>query len=336
MPRDKNQPGYLLGIDTGTSKTHALVADLHGNAIGFGESGCGNYEVVGIKGLNKALTRSTDLALQAAGVKKQQVLGMGFGLSGYDWLSEKELMVQCIESLGITKPYQFVNDVVIGLIAGTTEGWGIAVDAGTGNNVRGRDKQGRIGRITGNSVRFGEFGGAGEMVWRARIAVTYAWTQRGPKTQLTQMMMDYAEVNTEDDLIEGLAMDQIHLPPSLAKQIFNLAEQGDNIAKQVVTTSAEDLAENVNAVIRQLDLQQDAIEVVLIGSVFKAGEIFHKPFQNTIQAFAPKSNLFQLTVPPVVGSVLLAAETIRLKNPGLRKNLGPSTIKLLSKITFED
>lgn len=336
MPRDKDQQGYLLGIDTGTSKTHALVADLHGNAIGFGESGCGNYEVVGIEGLNEAFNKSTDLALHSAGVKKHQVIGMGFGLSGYDWPSEKELMVQSIEALGISKPYQFVNDVVIGLIAGTTEGWGIAVDAGTGNNVRGRDQKGRIGRITGNSVRFGEFGGAGEMLWQATIAVTYAWTQRGPQTQLTQMMMDCAEVNTEDELIEGLAMDHIHLPPSLARQIFKLAEQGDRVAKQVVTTSAKDLAKNAKAVIRQLELQNDDIEVVLIGSIFKAGEIYLKPFRNTIQAFAPRAKLFQLTVPPVVGSVLLAAETIDLQNPGLRKNLVPSTIKLLSKITSED
>ena len=56
------------------------------------------------------------------------------------------------------------------------------MDAGAGNNVRGKDQTGKIGRITGNSVYSGEIGGGGEMVWLAQVGVTHAWTQRGPKT----------------------------------------------------------------------------------------------------------------------------------------------------------
>lgn len=336
MQKNHRKHGYLLGIDTGTSKTHALITDLSGNALGFGDSGCGNYEVVGIEGFIQAINQSAAAALQNAGLDKGEVIGMGFGFSGYDWPSEKGIMENAIHTLGIEAPYQFVNDVVIGLIAGTSQGWGVAVDAGTGNNVRGRDKHGRIGRITGNSVRLGEFGGAGEIVWRATIAVTYAWTQRGPKTKLTQLLMDFAEVHSEDALIEGLAMDHIHLPPALSRQIFNLAEAGDLVAKEVVTTSAKDLAENVNAVIRQLSLQSLEFEVILIGSVFKAGEIYIKPFRKMIHSFAPKAKLRRLTEPPVVGSILLASETINLRPPGFRKNLIHSTNKMLSKLTNTD
>ncbi len=77
------------------------------------------------------------------------------------------------------------------------------MDAGTGNNVRGRNIQGHTGRITGNSARFGELGGAGELVVLTVIAVTHAWTQRGPATALTRILMDYAEVDSEEKLIEG-------------------------------------------------------------------------------------------------------------------------------------
>ena len=46
---------YFLGVDIGGTKSHALIADETGRAIGFGEAGPGNYEDVGYAGLATAL-----------------------------------------------------------------------------------------------------------------------------------------------------------------------------------------------------------------------------------------------------------------------------------------
>lgn len=320
---------YLLGVDVGNTKTHGLIANKDGEAIGFTEIGCGSYEMLGTEGYADALRTVTDLALKDAGITKQQLIGMGFGIAGYDWPSERSIMEQGIDTLDVDVPYDYVNDVVIGLLAGAQAGWGVAVDAGTGNNVRGRTLDGRIGRITGNSARFGEFGGAAELVWRAMMEVTYAWTQRGPKTALTQIFMDYAEVESEDALIEGLAMDQIHLSPILAQDIFRLAAEGDQVANELIQWSANELGENTNAVIRQLGIQNESFEVVLIGSLFNAGEAYITPLRETIQRFAPQAILVRLTVPPVAGSVLLAAEAAGLDPGQIRPALIKSTEKFL-------
>lgn len=318
MQQNHHPKKYLLGIDTGSSKTHALITTCEGHVLGFGEAGCGNYEVVGLRGFKEAMRRAAERALTMAGVNKEEILAMGFGFSGYDWPSEEGLMVEAIQSLGINCEYQFVNDVLLGLIAGSNDGWGVAVDAGTGNNVRGRDKLGRIGRITGNSVYFGEIGGGGEMVWLAQIAVTHAWTRRGPKTQLTQSFMDYLEVESEFALIEGLATGKFLLPAILAIEIFRLAEKGDPVAIEIINTSAHELALNVNAVIRQLEMQDQSFDLVLIGGVFKAGDQYLKPFTQTVQAFAAHINIVHLDVPPVTGAVLLAGETIGINTNQIR------------------
>lgn len=321
MPQSANSPGFLLGVDTGTSKTHALIATTAGEVLGFGETGCGNYEVVGLEGFITVLSDAVGQAIRMAAITKNQIKAMGFGISGFDWASEEPKMHEAIKTLGINCTYQITNDVTVGLIAGTSEGWGVAVDAGTGNNVRGRDRTGRLGRITGNSVWCGEIGGGGEMVWLATIAVIHAWTSRGPQTKLTQLFMDFAEIETEFDLIEGIATDQINLPPILAEEIFRLAAEGDQVAGEIVNTSAIELAENVNAVIRQLDLQTQPFEIVLIGSIFKAGEPYLKPFRQAVQAFAPSARLIQLSVPPVVGAVLLAAESSGINPHSIRQAL---------------
>jgi N-acetylglucosamine kinase-like BadF-type ATPase len=327
MTTTKPDSRYLLGIDTGSSKTHALVATSAGEVVGFGEAGSGNYEVVGLSGFKKALQTSTEAAMAMAGATKAQILGMGLGIAGYDWPGEKPVMVEAIESLAIPAPFQFVNDAVIGLIAGAEAGWGVAVDAGTGNNVRGRNQAGEMGRITGNSVACYEFGGAGELVWRAGIAVIHAWTQRGPQTALTQIFLDYAEVDSEDRLIEMMAMRQMQFPPTLALEVFRLAAEGDAVAQDVIDWTAGELGHNVNAVIRQIDLREKVFDIVLIGSLFNAGEAYIQPLRRTVQAFAPGANLIRLAVPPVIGALLLAAETAGLSIQKLRRPLINSTRK---------
>lgn len=312
---------YFLGVDVGNSKTHALIAALNGEIVGFAEIGCGSYEVLGPEGYASALRQVTDLALADAGISQAEIAGMGFGIAGYDWPSERALHAEGIDALEIPAPYAFVNDVEIGIYAGTEAGWGLAVDAGTGNNVRGRDANGRTGRITGNSVRFGEFGGGSELIWRAMLAVTYAWTQRGPQTALTQAFLDETGVDSANELIEGLAMGRIQPSPALAQAVFQVAAAGDPIALEVINWSAQELAESTKAVIRQLDLQDQVFEIVLIGSLFNAGEAYLAPYREIVLAFAPGAKLVRLAVPPVVGAVLLAAEAAGIKPGIIRERL---------------
>lgn len=336
MTSQPDPAGYLLGVDVGNTKTHALVTDLNGQAAGFAEIGPGSYEVLGPEGYADALRTVTAAALSNAGVARSDITGMGFGIAGYDWPSEAPIMEQGIESLGINAPYAYVNDVVIGLIAGAPAGWGVAVDAGTGNNVCGRNREGRTGRITGNGIRFGEFGGAGELVWRAMVEVTYAWSRRGPKTALTQVFMDYAEVADEAGLIEGLAMGRIHLSPSLAREVIATARDGDEVANHVIKWTARELGLNTVGVIRQLDLQHEAFDVVLIGSLFNAGDIYIVPLRQTIHEAAPGARLIRLNAPPVVGAVLLAAEAAKLDPGQIREPLIKSTESYLTQTVEED
>lgn len=321
MPPAPSHPQFLLGVDVGNSKTHALIATLTGETAGFAEIGCGSYEVLGPEGYTQALQEITVLALADAGVRKADIAGMGFGIAGYDWPSEHALHAAGIEALGIPAPYAFVNDVEIGIYAGSESGWGVAVDAGTGNNVRGRNAAGRTGRITGNSIRFGEFGGGSELIWRAMMAVSYAWTGRGPQTALTQAFLKFFNLDNVNTLMEGLAMGDLQPLPPLAEAVFQVAAEGDTTAQEVINWNARELAESTKAVIRQLDLQDQVFDIVLIGSLFNAGEAYLAPFRESVLAFAPGAKLVRLAVPPVVGSVLLAAQAAGMDPGALRQNL---------------
>src|SRR4030043_1722315 len=145
-------PSYFLGVDIGGTKSHALIADENGNAVGFGAYGSGNHEDVGYEGLRTALQTVTDEALSMAGLAKNQVSAGGFGVAGYDWPSERQPPLDAINTIGLTAPVEAVNDTIIGLLAGASQGGGVAVVAGTGTNCWGWGKDPNVGRGAGGGA----------------------------------------------------------------------------------------------------------------------------------------------------------------------------------------
>lgn len=317
--------GYFLGIDVGSSKTHALIVDDQGRCLGFGHSGGGNHQSVGYEGTTEAILGSFNEAIKMAGISPQQIAGGGFGIAGYDWPSELEEHSACIRATGITCPIKVVNDGVNGLMAGTTHGWGVNVTAGSGVNARGRDRQGREGRIVGNGMYFGEFGGGIEIVGSALQEVSYAWIQRNPPTALTAIFLESTGAKNEIDLLEGLSNGYYHLYPAIAIKIFEAARAGDEAARRVIHFSGEELGHLAVAIIRQLNFENEEVEVVQSGSVFEGGAMLTDPMRAVILAAAPKAKIIRLDAPPVVGSLLLGMEAAGFDGYPMREKIVLST-----------
>ncbi len=322
---------YFLGVDIGATKSHALIADEAGQAVGFGEGGPGNYEDVGWDGLRKTLHTITDHALASAGIRRGHIARAGFGIAGYDWPGEREPTRQAIESLELGAPYEFVNDTIVGLLAGASEGWGVVVVAGTSNNCRGRDRQGREGRVTGCGPRFGEYGGASELVAKARKAVSMAWSKRGPATRLTDAFLKVTGATGVSDLLEGLALESYHLSAAAAPLVFQAAAEGDEVASEIIRWAGRELGSLAIGVIRQLGFEELDFEVILAGSLYDGGPMLTEEIQATIHAIAPGARLVRLTAPPVVGGVLLAMEQAGVEYRTIRKALIASTNAILQE-----
>jgi N-acetylglucosamine kinase-like BadF-type ATPase len=317
-----------MGVDIGATKSHALIADDRGRAVGFGAQGPGNYEVVGWEGMQRTLRAVTAQALASAGLAAGQIAGAGFGIAGYDWPGERAPHEEAIASLGLSAPYQLVNDTVIGLVAGTTAGWGVGVVAGTGCNCWGRDREGREGRVTGEGEWFAEYGGGGDLVYRAVQSVSLAWSRRGPETRLTEALVSRAGASDVTDLLEGLILERYHLSSEAAPLIFQVAAEGDDVALEIIRWAGRELASLAIGVIRQLDLQHLDVEVVQIGSLFDGSPLLGEVMLSTIQAVAPGAHLVRLGVPPVIGGVLLGTEQAGVAYVDLRPALIATTSTL--------
>jgi N-acetylglucosamine kinase-like BadF-type ATPase len=309
---------YFLGIDVGSSKTHALITDETGHCIGFGKSGGGNHQGVGYGRLEQVLKESFAGAKQMSGVENAQIAAAGFGVAGYDFPSDRADHLRSIAALGLFCPVEVVNDGMNGLLAGATRGIGVNVTAGSSNNCRGRNKDGKEGRVSGNGIRFGEFGGALEIVERGLQMVSYAWIKRIPPTALTKIYVEAVGAEDAMDLIDGLSSGRYHLSSRLVMQVMEAARAGDAAAQDVVRWAGEELGWLAVSVARQIEMENDEVEIIQSGSVFEAGEIIISPMRNLVLQHCPKAKMIRLDGPPAVGAVILGMEQVNFDGYAVR------------------
>ena len=318
--------GYYLGIDTGASKSQALIADGQGQAIGFGQGGPGNWEGVGWEGTRAVLDGIITQATAQAGIGRASLAAAGFGLAGYDWPEDRpghETIIR--DLLPPSLPCALVNDALIGLWAGTDAGHGVVVAAGTSCNCYGRNAQAEIGRMVGSSA-FGEYAGASELVQWAVQAVASAWSLRGPATRLSQALVSACGAADVPDLLAGLMRGRYTLGPKTAVQVFAVAGAGDRVARELVRRAGEELGSLAVGVIRQLGLAGLAFDVILSGSFYKGSPLIQEHMAGVIHAVAPQARLLRLQAPPVVGAALLAMEQVGVDPAAVRQNLIRSTL----------
>jgi N-acetylglucosamine kinase-like BadF-type ATPase len=321
---------YFLGIDVGSSKTHALISDENGICVGFGKAGGGNHQGAGYDGLANVLQKSFEEASQMAGVAKDQITGAGFGVAGYDFPSDREGHLQAIAALGLSCPVEVVNDGANGLISGTSRGIGVNVSAGSSNNCRGRGKNGKEGRIVGNGPMFGEYGGALEIVLGALKMVNYAWIRRRQPTALTKVLLEATGAKDELDLMEGLSNNYYHLFPYLAVEVINAARAGDPAACEIMQWAGEELGWLAISAARQIEMENEEVEIVQSGSIFEAGDLIMQPMQSIILKHLPKAKLIRLDGPPVVGPLMLGMQMAGIDPYPMRETLITTAKKLVN------
>ena len=307
-----NHMKYFLGVDAGGTKTHALITDENGLACGFGTGGPGNWESIELSGLFSTLQNAIGQALNKANLSIDQISGAGMGLAGYDWISQREMLLGTIRPLGFNCPIEIVNDATLGIFAGTSRGWGLSVVSGTGCNCRGWGKDRHTeGRVVGGAPEWsGEYAGGYDILMRAMRAVTFEWCKRGPSTALTQAFLQKTGAKNLDELVEGMYIQKYPIDSSLVLLVFQVAAQNDPEALKVLRWAGDELGQMACGVIRQLGLEDEAVEVVLIGSVYDGHPLMTDSMHKTILSTAPMAQLVRLKAPPVVGGVLLGMEQV--------------------------
>src|ERR1041384_7627175 len=203
LPQRTRAPEYVLGVDGGGTKTHAVVADEHGRMLGEGFAGPSNPLRVGVNAAAAAVREAVDQACDAARVRRTDVVAAEVGLAGVRRADLRERMRESLLGLGVNS-VEVVTDAEIALYGATGGAPGLVLIAGTGSICCGRNARSKRACAGGWGPLAGDEGGGAWLARRALQAVAQASDGRGPQTMLSQLACTYFNVNAATDLALAL------------------------------------------------------------------------------------------------------------------------------------
>ncbi len=307
-----NTKTYLLGLDCGGTRTVCLLADGQGHVLGRGVAGPSNYHAVGLEAATNAILQAVDQAWQAAGLARGVAAVACLGLAGVDRPEDRQAITTALTPRRLARRLLIVNDAVIVLAAGSGGGVGVVVIAGTGSIAWGRNRDGQDSRAGGWGHILGDEGSAHDIGLRALQAVMRARDERGQPTVLTDFIFKHLRLARPESLLTF-----VHTLPypraeiaALAPIVERAARQGDPVACTIYAHAAQELALAATTVIQALGMEGEAVDVVLSGGVFHAGELVIEPFVRAVREIAPQAQAIRLEQEPAVGAVRLAVKEL--------------------------
>jgi N-acetylglucosamine kinase-like BadF-type ATPase len=305
---------YVLGIDAGGSKTTCLLADTDGRVLGEGRSGGANLQAHGELEIEKVLHAVIEQAVADRAILPKALC---LGVAGVDRPDDHRVVSDIVRRLGYRANALVVNDALIALVAGCGDDPGVVLISGTGSIAYGVNAAGVAARAGGWGSVLGDEG-SGYWIGRAAlIAVMREADGRGPRTQLTPVMLDHFQLARVDGLVR-----EVYEHPARRQAIAALGPlvdraraEGDVVASEILRLAGEELARAAASVIGRLGMRGAAFRVLLSGGMFRGIPWLVDDVVQRLAEVAPRATVAPLTVEPAQGAVHLA---IRHSRGGVR------------------
>jgi len=300
---------HVLGIDAGGTKTVCLLANSQGEIVSEGRGPGANLHTAGELAVEKVLHAAMEAAIGDRDIIPAAVC---LGIAGVDRDDEEMAVRAIMRRIGYKSRVLVVNDALIGLVAGARDEPGIAINAGTGSIVYGRNAKFEAARAGGWGHMIGDEG-SGYWIGRESLAaVMRAFDGRGPETSLTADILSYFNVNDESRL-PRIVYDREQPRSSVAALgpiAQRAAEQGDAVAVRILERAAEELVLAARSVATRLEMRGDEFSFYLAGGAFRVVPWLVDELKRRLVEVAPRAQVESLDQEPAVGAVWLAlAET---------------------------
>jgi len=324
----------VLAIDGGASKTDAVLVAPDGTVLGRARGGPSNHQMVGLDAALDALGEVIADTVAHAGLADPPFPLCPVGvycLAGIDLPVDEERLVPSISLRGWTGSHIVRNDTFAVMRSGTTSTWGIGVVCGTGLNCAGVGPHGNSVRFPALAELSGDFAPGGSWLGvRALGLALRACDGRGPPTMLTERVPAHLKLADAEAVLTAVYTGELSYGRlfELAPVLLGAAADGDAPSREAADSLADEVALFAAAAISRLGVENDAVEVVLGGGIFKTeDEGFHARVAAGIHAVAPNALLIRLSAPPVLGAALLGLDAIGADDEAkatLRRTLGTS------------
>ena len=261
---------YTLGIDVGGTKTACAIGNSSGNLVSVSVAGPANYKLVGVERARSNMLHAISQALAQGNIDPGAIDYAYYAISGLDVEEDRDVIDSFVREINPARSYALDNDALASLSLGSSTGYGVILICGTGSNCVAVNEQGERLQVGGLGREFGDFCGGREIAFQAMAAAVRGFDGRGPKTVLYDSIANYLGVSNLAEFTPILHHSRRSYPiANLVPLVFEAAEQGDEVALDILRYNGEELALSAEVAIKKLFRHSSQIEVVLTGGIIK-------------------------------------------------------------------
>ena len=316
-PSSSHTPIRLLGIDGGGTTTEAWLAEPGCHVLGRGTAGPSNAKSVGLEAARRSLDTAIRGAFHNAGLTPAPVEAICLGLSGFDRPDDRTILSEWAQQAGWAHNVLTVNDGDLVIAAGTPEGWGIGIIAGTGSIAVGRTKDGRTARAGGWGHLIGDEGSAYRVVLDALRLVVRRADGRDPlptgQDLFTERICSALGVTNVSQIVTTIYSPEYTRAriASLAPQVLAACAELSETPPSLLSSAGASLAEMVATTARSLGWMSGLLPLAMAGSFLLATKSVQQAMIDQLTHDGYQMNITAVT-DPVQGAVILAERAINL------------------------
>jgi len=271
---------YILGVDGGGTKTLALLGDLDGNMLARGVGGPSNYNAVGFDAACSAIDSAISMTRKDY---PGEISALCLGLAGVGRNEDIEMFQNWATRNYPKAVVKVCSDAEILLMAGAPSGPAVALICGTGSIVYGRTVTGELLRSGGWGYLFGDEGSGYALGSAALRAVMRGYDQRGPKTLLSELVLERYGVHAPPDLVHTIygAESPRAAVAALSHLVEQAAARGDSVAITILEESARELARAIAAVFPELGTSNPTL--LITGRTILQGKYLRQAFNRACE-----------------------------------------------------
>jgi N-acetylglucosamine kinase-like BadF-type ATPase len=303
----------VIGIDGGASHTVAVLADARtGAPLGRGDGGPSNFQAVGVAPALRELNTAVTGAFRAAGIARAPAAAAALGLAGVDRAEGLDVIRGWADLVQLAHKHTIANDATLLFAAGTPEGWGLAIVAGTGSIAFTLDRAGKDARAGGWGYLLGDEGSAFRTGLLGLRAACRAADGIGEKSSLLPLLLKELGSSDAREFIPAVyrgKWDKAAIA-RLAPLVLGAAEAGDPVATTIFEGEARELAQTAAGAVAAGGLPRENLPMALTGGMVVENEAFRERFLGELRTCGVTPGPVGLVEEPVVGAVVLARKLL--------------------------
>jgi N-acetylglucosamine kinase-like BadF-type ATPase len=294
---------YFLAIDGGGTKTECVIGDEQ-RVLGSAVGSTIKIKKVGNKTAAASLQAAINEACTQASVRPDQFSRTCIGLAGSSIPEVTQWTRATLQRL-VSGEVIVVNDTMIAHHAAFGGAPGVLVIAGTGSNVLGINERGESARAGGWGPIISDEG-SGFWIGRTAVAQSMRAHDAGRSTELLSATINAWGLASREEVV---AMANSNPPPDFAAllpAVLQCADAGDALAREILSSAANELAQLARIVVRKLWNGDGKIHIALTGGVFAHSVQIRQMFSNAIRAERAGIEVNPEPVHPVMGALAMA------------------------------